>query len=47
MPHPIAAPLLDHVSLATPMEAAGYVAAVVVWLAGAALVVLHKLRASR
>jgi hypothetical protein len=44
--HPIAAPLLDHVELASPMEATGYVAAVVLWLAGVALFVLHKLRAS-
>lgn len=38
--------LADHVDLA-PMEAAGYVAAVVLWLAGVALVVVHKLRAAR
>jgi hypothetical protein len=45
--HPIAATLLDHVELASPVEAVGYVAAVVLWLAGVALFVLHKLRASR
>ena len=45
--HPIAARLLDHVELASPMEAAGYIAAVILWLAGVALVVLHKLRPSR
>jgi len=45
--HPIAARLLDHVELASPMEAAGYVAAVILWLAGVAFVVVHKLRASR
>jgi hypothetical protein len=47
MLHPVAALLLDHVELATPMEAVGYIAAVVLWLAGVTLVVLHKLRASR
>jgi hypothetical protein len=47
MLHPVAARLLDHVELATPIEAVGYVAAVVLWLAGAAFVVMHKLRASR
>ena len=45
--HPIAARFLDHVELASPIEAVGYLAAVVLWLAGVALVVLHKLRASR
>ncbi len=47
MLHPIAAPLLDHVKLATPLEVAGYVAAVVLWLAGVTFVVLRKLRTSR
>lgn len=46
MLHPMAARLLDHVELATPMEAAGYVAAVLLWLAGVTLLVLHKLRMS-
>lgn len=44
---PMSAPLLDHVELATPLEAAGYVAAVLLWLAGVAIVVLRKLRTSR
>jgi hypothetical protein len=47
MLHPIAAPLLDHVGLATPIEAAGYVAAIVLWLAGVTLLVIRKLRMSR
>ncbi|MBI3522070.1 MAG: hypothetical protein HY071_03085 [Chloroflexi bacterium] len=41
-----ATPLTDHVALATP-EAAGLVAAVVLWLAGVTLIIVHKLRASR
>jgi hypothetical protein len=45
--HPLTAPLLDHVELATPMEAAGYFAAVLLWLAGVTFIVLRKLRASR
>jgi hypothetical protein len=45
--HPIAAQLLDHVQLASPIEAVGYIAAVVLWLLGVSVVVLHKLRASR
>jgi hypothetical protein len=45
--HPIAARLLDHVELASPTEAVGYIAAVVLWLVGVTLVVLNKLRASR
>jgi hypothetical protein len=45
--HPIAAALLDHVELATPAEAAGYVAAVLVWLSGVTLLVLRKVRTSR
>jgi hypothetical protein len=45
--HPIAVSLLDHVDLASPMEATGYMAVVVLWLAGVALFVLHKVRASR
>ncbi|MEP6694075.1 MAG: hypothetical protein ABJB39_05485 [Chloroflexota bacterium] len=47
MPHLIAAPLVDHVALASPMEAAGYVAAVILWLAGVAFVVMRKVRMSR
>ncbi len=47
MLHPVAARLLDHVELATPMDAAGYIAAVLLWLAGVTLVVLRKLRMSR
>jgi hypothetical protein len=43
----MAARLVDHVHLASPMEAVGYLAAVALWLAGVAFVVLHKLRASR
>jgi hypothetical protein len=45
--HPIPAPLIDHVELATPLEAAGYVAAVVLWLASVTFVVIRKLRMSR
>jgi hypothetical protein len=47
MLHPIAARLLDHVELATPLEAAGYVAAVLLWLAGVTFVIVRKLRTSR
>jgi hypothetical protein len=47
MLHPIAARLWDHVELASPMDAAGYIAAVILWLAGVAFVVVHKLHASR
>ena len=47
MLHPIAARLVDHVELATPLEAAWYIAAVVLWLVGVSFVVLHKLRMSR
>ena len=47
MLHPLTASLLDHVELATPMEAAAYVAAVLLWLAGAVFVVLRKLRTAR
>jgi hypothetical protein len=47
MLHPLTARLLDHVELATPMEAAGYLAAVLLWLAGVVFVVLRKLRMSR
>ena len=47
MLHPIAAGLIDHVELATPLEAAWYIAAVVLWLVGVSFVVLHKLRMSR
>jgi hypothetical protein len=47
MLHPMAAPLLDHVQLASPVEAAGYLAAVVLWLVGVTLIVLRKLRTSR
>jgi hypothetical protein len=45
--HPLTARLLDHVELATPMEAAGYLAAVLLWLAGVACMILRKLRMSR
>ena len=47
MLHPLTARLLDHMELATPMEAAGYLAAVLLWLAGVAFVILRKLRTSR
>lgn len=47
MLHPIAARVVDHVELATPIEAAWYVAAVVLWLAGVTFVVIRKLRMSR
>jgi hypothetical protein len=47
MLHPMAAGLLDHVELATPLEAAGYLIAVLLWLAGVTLIVLRKLRTSR
>jgi hypothetical protein len=47
MLHPIAARLLDHVELATPLEGAGYVAAVLLWLAGVTFVIVRKLRTSR
>jgi hypothetical protein len=47
MLHPIAARLVDHVEIATPFEAAWYVAAVVLWLAGVIFVVVRKLRMSR
>jgi hypothetical protein len=43
----MAASLIDHVELATPGEAAGYLAAVLVWLFGVTLLVLRKLRTSR
>ena len=45
--HPVATRLLDHVELATPLEAAWYIAAVVFWLAGVTFVVIRKLRLSR
>ncbi|HEV8654125.1 MAG TPA: hypothetical protein VGR85_01250 [Candidatus Limnocylindria bacterium] len=47
MLHPLAAPLVDHVELATPVEAAAYVAVVLLWLAGVTFIVLRKLRTSR
>lgn len=47
MLHPIPARLIDHVELATPLEAAGYVAAVVLWLAGVMFIVIRKLHMSR
>ena len=47
MLHPIAARLIDHVELASPLEAAGYVAAVLLWLAGVTFFVIRKLRMSR
>ena len=47
MLQPIAARLVDHVELATPLEAAWYIAAVVLWLAGVTVVVIRKLRLSR
>ena len=45
--HPIAASLIDHVELATPSEAAGYLFVVILWLSAAMLLVLRKLRTSR
>jgi hypothetical protein len=45
--HPIAARLVDHVELATPLESAAYMAAVILWLAGVTFVVIRKLRMSR
>jgi hypothetical protein len=45
--HALAAPLFDHVERATPMEAAGYVGVVLLWLAGVTFVVYRKLRTSR
>jgi hypothetical protein len=47
MLHPIAARLIDHVELATALEAAWYIAAVVLWLVGVTFVVMRKLRVSR
>jgi hypothetical protein len=47
MLHPVAALLVDHVELATPVEAAWYLAAVALWLAGVSFVVIRKLRMSR
>jgi hypothetical protein len=47
MLHALAAPLLDHVERATPIEAAGYVGVVLLWLAGVTFVVYRKLRTSR
>ena len=47
MLHPIAARLADHVELATPLEAAWYIAAVALWLVGVTFVVVRKLRMSR
>jgi len=47
MLHPDAAPILDHVELATPMEAVAYLVVVFLWLAGVGLVVYRKLHASR
>ena len=47
MLHPIPAALLDHVELATPGEAAGYIAVVLLWLSGVTVLVLRKLRTSR
>jgi hypothetical protein len=47
MLHLIAARLVDHVELATPLEAAWYIAAVVLWLVGVTFVVVRKLRLSR
>jgi len=47
MSHPLTSPLSDHVELATPLEAAWYLAAVALWLAGVALFVIRKLRMSR
>jgi len=41
------ASLVDQVELATPLEAAGYVAAVLLWLAGVTFVIARKLRAPR
>jgi hypothetical protein len=47
MLHPIAARFVDHVELATPTEAAGYLIVVLLWLSGVTLLVLRKLRTSR
>jgi len=47
MLHPDAAPILDHVELATPMEAVAYLVVVFLWLAGVGIVVYRKLHASR
>lgn len=47
MLHPVAAPLLDHVELATPMEAVAYVVVVLLWLAGVTFVVYRKLHTTR
>ena len=47
MLHPIASRLIDHVELATPLEAAWYIAAVALWLTGVTFVVIRKLRMSR
>jgi len=47
MLHPMAAGLLDHVELATPPEAAGYIAAVLIWRAGTTIIVFRKLHSSR
>ena len=47
MLHPIAAAFMDHVELATPLEAVGYLVVVALWLAGVSLLVLRKLRMSR
>lgn len=47
MLHPVAAPIFDHVALATPMEAAVYLVVVLLWLAGVGFVVYRKLRTSR
>jgi hypothetical protein len=44
---PLTVALTDHVDPATPLEAAGYIAAIVLWLAGVVLIVVRKLRASR
>jgi hypothetical protein len=43
---PLSIVVTDHVDLG-PLELAGYVAAVVLWLAGVVLIVVHKLRAAR
>ena len=44
---PLAIALTDHLDPTTPLEAAGYIGAIILWLAGVTVVVIHKLRASR
>lgn len=44
MSNRIAGLLADHVELATPVDAASYLIAVILWLAGVVFVVMRKLR---